>query len=239
MTPCPKCNDSGYIIDFETSTATPCDCGILDRIEGSRRARGARIPPKFAKKDFQNYSFHPPANSGVKGNPQTAAARKEILTVAEAYARGFNREENEGFILRGPTGCGKTHIAVAILKSVIRRGFTGVYFNFTDLLSRIRDSYQEDGTETEGTLLNIVDHCDLLVLDDVGAERPSEFVRDRLYLIINRRYENARPIIITTNLDDDELRERVGERTASRLCEMCAIPFPAFPQQDYRRAMMH
>ncbi|MCC5876023.1 MAG: ATP-binding protein [Candidatus Sumerlaeia bacterium] len=225
------------MIDDKARVARPCDCGLLERVHGADRARGARIPPRFSRKDFENYSIDAP--QGGKSSAASAKARKEILAVAEAYARGFNTDEREGFILRGPTGCGKTHIAVAILKAVIRRGYTGVYFNFTDLLSRIRDSYQEDGTETEGALLNIVDSCDLLVLDDVGAERASEFVRDRLYLIINRRYENARPIIITTNLDDDEMRERVGERTASRLCEMCAIPFPPFPAQDYRRAMMH
>lgn len=236
---CPKCQGTGYCIDRKTNSASPCDCGILDRVGLERRFHGARIPPRFGAKDFENFHPDPGAAQGVRSDPATVRTRREILQVAISYARGFNETEKDGFVLRGGTGTGKTHIAVAILKAIINRGYTGVYFNFTDLLSRIRDTYSEGAAESEGALLDVVDARQLLVLDDVGAERATDFVRDRLYLIINRRYENGRPIIMTTNLDDDELRARVGERTASRLCEMCSSPFPGFPAQDFRRAMMH
>ena len=117
---------------------------------------------------------------------------------------------------------------------------TGHYSNFNDLLSRIRDSYRPGAPgESEGELLSRIDEVDLLVLDDVGAEATTEWVQDRLYLIINRRYESAKATIITTNCDEGELSAKVGPRTASRLYEMCNQAFPQFPDQDYRILMMH
>jgi DNA replication protein DnaC len=163
----------------------------------------------------------------------------EILKAARAYANSFNSSEPLGLLLRGIPGSGKTHIAVGIMHIVLQRGYTARYDNFSDLLSRIRESFSPDSDWSEAELLENVNKADLLVLDDLGAESTSDWVRDRLYLIINRRYESGRAVIITTNCDEHELSARVGERTASRLCEMCQVPFPPFPKVDWRRKMMH
>lgn len=222
---CEKCHGYGYLI--VEGVAHRCDCGLLDTISGKARFGTADIPRRFATKDFNNFKVE-------KGDKERAA----ILNLARNYATTFNAEENEGLLLRGIPGSGKTHIAVAILKEIIRRGHTGYYANFNDLLSRLRESYNQAGGETEAGLLAVVDSVELLVLDDVGAESTSDWVRDRLYLIINRRYENAKPTIITTNCDEAELEARIGPRTASRLYEMCATAFPPFPRQDYRKLQM-
>lgn len=223
---CPKCSGYGWVIG-EDGAARRCDCGIATRSRSGRLVDAANIPTRFQAKDFTNFRAE-------RGDRERAA----ILDFAKRYAAGFSEGEDVGLILRGIPGCGKTHIAVAILRAVMERGFSGNYANFTDLLSRLRDSYNNGSREVEGELLGQIDEVDLLVLDDVGAESTSDWVRDRLYLIINRRYENARATIVTTNCDEAELEARIGPRTASRLYEMCSGDFPPFPRQDYRKANM-
>lgn len=222
-TECPLCGGYGYTVD-EQGLARACACGVLQRRQGIAAARRSGIPQRFATKDFGNFQ-------AARGD----RIRENIRKAAYSYASTFERT-NEGLLLRGITGCGKTHIAIAILREVMARGFTGQYANLNDLLSRLRDSYSEQSGETEGGLLEEVDSVDLLVLDDVGAESATDWVRDRLYLIVNRRYENGRAVIITTNCDEAELEQRIGARTASRLYEMCGHDFPEFPREDWRRA---
>ncbi|CAN5278130.1 hypothetical protein BH09SUM1_BH09SUM1_31750 [soil metagenome] len=222
---CAKCHGYGYVIDEATNSAGRCDCGVFSGLESRARFENAQIPAKFAGKDFESFRAD-------------SRELKAIRDSAQSYAKTFNGAEAQGLLLRGGVGTGKTHIAVAIMKVAIEKGYTACYSNFSDLLSKIRDSYHEQSNAREGELLDLADSVDLLVLDDVGAESTTDWVRDRLYLIINRRYENARPVIITTNCSEDELNKRVGERTASRLYEMCPIAFPAFPPRDYRKAMM-
>jgi DNA replication protein DnaC len=106
-----------------------------------------------------------------------------------------------------------------------------------DLLSDIRATFDEKAPLSENDLLEDVNRPDLLVLDDLGAERTSSWVNDRLYLIINRRYDSGRPILVTTNLDLGELSDKIGDRIVSRLCEMCH-KFPEFPDEDYRKEHM-
>ncbi|MEO8376556.1 MAG: ATP-binding protein [Candidatus Sumerlaeota bacterium] len=222
---CDKCHGAGYVV--KDGVAHRCDCGIMEAFEGRVRVGSAEVPRRFATKDFTNFKAE-----------KKDRDRGTVLETAKAYANTFNGGESEGLLLRGITGCGKTHIAIAILKEVIRRGYSGYYANFNDLLSRIRDSYNADSGASEAELLDAVDSAQLLVLDDVGAESTTDWVRDRLYLIVNRRYENALPTIITTNCDEAELQARVGPRIVSRLYEMCSFDFPPFPKQDFRRAQM-
>ncbi len=131
-----------------------------------------------------------------------------------------------------------THLAVAVLCEVIRRGHTGRFWNFQDLLARLRESYNNPQSETEAEILESIAHADLVVLDDLGSENTTDWVRDRLYLIVNRRYESEKPMVITTNCSESELDQRIGQRTASRFYEMCGLPFPNFPDSDWRRAQM-
>lgn len=218
---CPRCDGYGLAIDAE-GAAAPCDCGVYGDRAASLRLRLAGIPARFAGKTFRNFEAK-------------TKAYRDVLDSARAYAEGFDRTY-DGLLMRGRTGSGKTHLAVAILHEAIRRGYTGHYCNFSDLLARIRDTYGDGAGVSEGDLLAPIEQADLLVLDDLGAESTTDWVRDRLYLIVNRRYEGNRPAIITTNCSEEELDRRIGPRTASRLYEMCGITFPPFPDADWRRA---
>ncbi len=221
---CPKCDGYGYVIG-DDKVARPCDCRLTDKGMLRKRLAAAGIPKGFADKNFKNFIV-------THGDHEL----QDVLDSAQAYAGGFSASAGEGLMLRGCPGSGKTHIAVATLNEVMKRGFTGYYANFTDLLFKIRESFSENAIFSESDLMSILDDADLVIIDDVGDESISEWVRERLYLIINRRYENARATIMTTNCSEEELRARVGERTASRLYEMCSMDFPLFPKRDYRRA---
>ncbi len=221
---CERCRGYGHYVD-EDNVARRCDCGLYERVRTRYLLRNSAIPPRFIDKELDTFKYQ-------KGD----RARAQIVQAARAYARSFKKGEAQGLLLRGGPGSGKTHVAVGILKEVLRAGFSAHYTNFNDLLSRLRDTYNRDSPESEGELLAEMEESDLLVLDDVGAEAATSWVRDRLYLIVNRRYEAAKALLITTNCDEEQLRAHVGDRTASRLYEMCSQDFPLFPDQDYRRA---
>lgn len=193
----------------------------------NKRLTLARIPLKFAGKSFDNFST------------ARSQQRKTVLQVTRSYAESFNFNAGppSGLILKGDVGCGKTHLAVAILQHVLRKGYTGLYYNMVDLLSEIRDTFNPNTAQSEHEFLDELNEPDLLVLDDLGAEKTTEFVNDRLYLIINRRYECCRPILVTTNLSMDELADKMGKRSVSRLHEMTHL-IDTFPNEDYRKSHM-
>ncbi len=219
---CPECFDNGLVVGPD-GLAVPCRCGALERTGLERRLAEAGIPPMFMQKTLANYANRTPAH-------------REVREAARAFAESFDPETHDGILLRGGTGCGKTHVSVAILRAVLERGFTGRFVNFQKLLMRIRESYEEGRGEGEASILRDLLEAQLLVIDDLGAERTTDWVADRLYYIINERYESGMPLIVTTNCGEIELEQRVGQRTASRLYEMCGITFPAFPAGDWRKA---
>jgi len=221
---CPECSGHGYVVD-EHNVARPCNCGLNENLAFRTRLAAAGIPNRFNGKGFKDF------------RAQTNEL-KQVCRTAESYAEGFDRSVHDGIMMRGRTGCGKTHLAVAILCEVIRRGHTGRFWNFQELLARLRESYNNANSETEGEILDSIANADLVVLDDLGSENTTDWVRDRLYLIVNRRYESEKPMVITTNCSESELDQRIGQRTASRFYEMCGLPFPNFPDADWRRAQM-
>lgn len=191
----------------------------------------ACIPRRFLGKNLHAESFRTHASS----------QRRAIIKFTAEYLQNTRTDLSscKGLLLKGPVGCGKTHIAVALLKDILMQGHTGRYYNMVDLLKDLRNTYSDNSTMTESEFLEGVSEPDVLVLDDVGAEKTTEWVNDRVYLIVNTRYEASKVIIVTTNLESyDALAQRVGDRTASRLWEMCQ-EFPEFPKEDYRKEHMH
>jgi DNA replication protein DnaC len=157
------------------------------------------------------------------------------LAAAQMQVRGFAANyplDSRGLILVGSIGAGKTHLAVGALKAVIAdRGAQGLFCDYRELLRLIQNSYNPQVFTTELEILNPVMNAEVLVLDDLGAIRPTEWVWDTVSLVLNSRYNNMRTTIITTNypalppgaggLREETLGDRIGERMRSRLVEMC------------------
>ncbi|PKO16461.1 hypothetical protein CVU37_10785 [candidate division BRC1 bacterium HGW-BRC1-1] len=216
---CPKCGGVGYVVTDEG--AAPCDCRLDHRTLNA--FRDARIPRKFLQKSLEGFQ-------------SKSRRHKEIVTGAGQFVQTFRGRHADhpgrGLLLMGKEGTGKTHVAVGILKDVIRRGYTGLYWNVPELFLELRRLMRDDAELTEADLFDEATNADLLVLDDLGAERVSDYVIDRLYVLINGRYQNDTATIITTNRTLDELRAQIGPRIASRICEMCVAV--EFPEGDYR-----
>jgi DNA replication protein DnaC len=207
--------------DPNPATPTEADLQLQRKYFMDLRLERARIPSNFAGNGLRDFTGAPLLADGAR------AWIKEWGTAEPIIPRA-------GITLRGPVGCGKTHLAVGILKNVIAKGFTGLYYNAPELLSALRDTYGDHPVETENDVLEYVTEADLLVLDDLGAEKPTDWVLDRFYLIVNGRYQNRLPLIVTTNFSEEHLRKHLGERLASRLAEMCPS-IGEFPSADHRR----
>jgi DNA replication protein DnaC len=203
---CEKCDGFGNLIDEKG--ARPCECKLryLEE-EGIHRAG---IPPLFARKDLSNFQHR-------------AKGAAEDYRFARWYLEQYSQENNRGLLLIGPCGVGKTHLAIGILKELLRKGYSGLYFNIIALLDAIKASYNSELKATQGINLEIDLNADVLIIDDLGAEKMSAWVADRLYAIINQRYERNRTLILTTNLDYARLADRVGQRIISRIYEMCIL----------------
>jgi DNA replication protein DnaC len=148
-----------------------------------------------------------------------------------------------GLLFIGSCGVGKTHLAVAALKEIIKKGVVGLFYDFRDLLKEIQDSYNPNTHTSELKILAPIYDADVLVLDELGASKPTEWVQETMTHIINKRYNDKKVTIFTSNyLDisigsayDETLTERVGVRLRSRLHEMCRlIPMEG---DDYREAI--
>src|SRR4030095_13505271 len=133
-----------------------------------------------------------------------------------------NLASGRGLWLMGDTGTGKTTLAMLVSKRALERRRSVAIYSLPKLLARIRRTYRSD--PGEASYLEFVERLtavDLLHIDDLGAEKRSDWVLEQLYALVNERYETQRSVLITTNLPHEELEEQIGPRTVSRLTEIC------------------
>lgn len=142
---------------------------------------------------------------------------EKAYDTAMKFADSFKENNGEGLIFMGTTGTGKTHLAAGITNYLIARGVAVKFGNIVDIFDSARTAYS-----TDEDILSQIKKYPLLVIDDLGKERKTEWTDEKIYSIVNYRYEHQLPIIFTTNLTADELTARVGEATMSRIKEMCS-----------------
>ena len=155
---------------------------------------------------------------------------KQVYNACVDFCENFT-SESKGLRLVGGYGVGKTHLVASIIHRLAEKGIAAVFVVVPELLRAIRRGFNQPN-EAADELVKLTEEAELLILDDLGAEKPSDWVQEQLYVIINRRYENMLPTIITTNCTMNELKDRVGERTASRIIEM-TTPYK-ITASDYR-----
>ena len=154
----------------------------------------------------------------------------------KAYAEDFGNQTDGGVCIYGRAGNDKSHLAAATVNRVIHRGFTAVFIEVPELFAKIKATYGADGEGSEDKIMAALGRCDLLVLDDAGAEKPTEWVQEKFYQIINTRYKKRLPVVITTNTKDMAgLEDIIGFRAYDRVLEMC-LPLKN-SGESYRRSI--
>jgi DNA replication protein DnaC len=210
------CDGSGWIVGPE-EVARPCDC----RAERLRRARSRGIASVIPAK-YRGVSFD---------RPPVTQIEPMVVRVVRAFTEELdaNLDAGRGLWLMGDTGTGKTTLAMVVSKAALAAGRSVAIYSLPKLLARIRRTYDaEPGQDTYLALFEQLTSVDLLHIDDLGAEKRSDWVLEQLYALVNERYEAQRSILVTTNLDEAALEEQIGPRTVSRLVEICGDPLPLF-----------
>ena len=253
--PCPLCEDRGMRIVVEKNGrqhAEPCIC--REKRRGEQVMSRARIPMRYQHCDLESYAF-----DFAGANPALRRAYMLVRRYLNDFPLGI---DGTGLLFTGSIGVGKTHLAVGLLRELIlSRGATGLFYDYRDLLKQVQNSYNPNVTETELEVLGPVFDAEVLVLDEIGASKPSEWVWDTVAHILNTRYNHRRVTILTTNypnlppagmrsvspaeqaraaMREETLGDRIGERMRSRLQEMC-LPVEMMGQdfrQNIKRAFL-
>jgi DNA replication protein DnaC len=226
--PCPICEGAGLRIIQENGRQVAVDCVCRIERRTNRLLERAHIPKRYEHCSLESFDTHFPSSNRTL----TAAHLR-----ARRFVEGYPVETNgTGLLLTGSIGVGKTHLAVGILQALVtERGATGLFYDYRDLLKQVQNSYNKANSSTEMEILRPVFEAEVLVLDELGANKPTDWVWDTVAHILNTRYNDRRTTIITTNyanlapLDpnarsrEETLGDRIGERMRSRLQEMCVV----------------
>jgi len=231
---CPKCLDTGWIqVKSEKgSSARRCSC-IVAKTEAAVFER-TRIPARYRDCTLANFEVHNDSH-------------RDALKISKKFAANYPTQK-VGLLFIGPCGVGKTHLAAAILAELVtKKKAAGIFYDFRDLIREIQNSFSPDSDLSESEILNPVFDCDILVLDELGARRSSTWVEETIFYIINRRYNEQKLTIFTSNYPDtsdeeddrvpmfqssgisnqkkreETLVTRIGHRLRSRIYEMCKV----------------
>jgi DNA replication protein DnaC len=233
MSACPDglCDGSGFVFDEARRRARPCSCRPQRLARRRASAIAGRIPKAFREVSFDRE----PVLSIARANPDAVRAVREYTRrIDENLAAG------RGIWFFGDVGTGKTTMAMLVSKQAMEADRTVAIYSLPRLLAMLRETFRDDSPLSLNDLVERLCSVDLLHIDDVGAEQSSPWVLEQLYTVVNTRYEDRRSVVLTTNLIDTQpsggadrepdarLREQIGDRTVSRLYEMCGTPLPMF-----------
>jgi DNA replication protein DnaC len=233
---CSKCEGTGWVLAAAEgkSVARRCDCFYERKTQVLWEQ--ARIPRRYQNCSLGNFEDHNDSH-------------RDALKISQQFVKNYPAQE-VGLLFIGPCGVGKTHLAVAIIRELIgKKNVPCSFYDFREVIRDIQSSFTPDSNLSEAEILAPVFDVGVLVLDELGAKRPTAWVEETVFYIINQRYNQKRPTIFTSNYldtDDEEDRRdemykkkddsfvsRIGYRLRSRLYEMCKVV--DMQGDDYRK----
>ena len=221
---CPECQGSGFVLDEESNDARPCECRPQRIALARTRSLSHQIPSRF-----QDVAF---------GRNPVAAMDPPVVRATERFCRTIDErlDAGDGLWFQGPRGTGKTTLAMLVSQHALRARRAVAIYTLPQLLSEIRKTYDGDAEHGYLELMRRLAGVDLLHLEDMAVARTNDWVLEQLYTVINDRYQDRRSVIFTADVErPEDLAEHVGERTYSRLIEMCGDPLP-LRGEDHRIA---
>ena len=233
---CPKCGGTGWRIVERSglSGAEKCDCAAPNRAEVLLAK--ANIPANYQRATLDTFIL-------PQDNPTARTGLATALMQVRKFVREFPTDDHNGLLLIGDPGQGKTHLAIGVVKALIEKGHECVFFDYQNLIHRIQTGWDNFAGSSEREAYRTALDCEVLIIDDLGAQRTIEWVQDTIESIITHRCNHQLALIATTNLPDEHitgyqasptgkggamfyrktLTESIGMRARSRLFEMCRI----------------
>ena len=233
---CKHCGGTGWVVSDRGGISAADRCSCVTELEQEELEPRAQIPENYRRASFENFRL-------PHDNPVAQKGLADVMLAVAAYTRSYPNNPKPGLLLVGPPGTGKTHLAVSALRQLLSRGHEGMFFDYQNLLERIRSAYSETLGTSNREAYRVALETEILLLDDLGAHRVTDWVEDTVTAIVTHRYNHRKPLIATTNLVDPDvsstliektalpgghtfkitLEERIGERARSRLFEMCRV----------------
>ncbi|MGH9747893.1 MAG: ATP-binding protein [Candidatus Acidiferrales bacterium] len=184
--------------------AVPCDCTTSDRPD--RALARARVPERYRGHDFDNFETDPYESKKPEDILTWHGSLARAKLQVKGFADNYPGDAERGLLLMGPWGVGKTHLAVAALNQLVTRGHSGLFYDYRELLKEIQNSYNPESRTTEMGVLEPVLRVEVLLLDDLGSSKPSDWALETVGHILNTRYNENRVTILTTNFLDPEFK---------------------------------
>jgi DNA replication protein DnaC len=242
---CTVCDGTGWKIVERAGLSGAERCGCAAAARTLELKESANIPPNYREASLDNFQM--PAD-----NPVARQGLGTVLMQVRSFAREFPASNRPGLLFIGEPGTGKTHLAVAAMRALLDKGHECLFFDYQNLLDRIRSGYDAASGAADREAYRAALDVEVLLLDDLGAHRVTDWVEDTVTAIITHRCNQRKPLVATTNLSDDDrgkefampggdkktirertLAEMIGTRARSRLHEMCrVVRMPAV--EDYR-----